>query len=164
MKKVFKKPTMDTASRSRSLIVFLASGFGSGFFPIAPGTVGTLVAMGLYSFLSRLPSFLFLITSIAFVFLSVWIADRAERRLKEKDPSCVVIDEIAGYFITMTLVPWSWANAWMGFLFFRLFDIVKPFPIRRIDRTVPGGCGIVLDDVLAGVYANIVLQVIMRWL
>ena len=155
---------MDDASRSRSMFVFLASGCGSGFFPFAPGTVGTIVGVGLYSFLAHLSPFLFLITSIAFVFLSIWIADRAERQLQKKDPSCIVIDEIAGYFITMVLVPWSWSNAWLGFVLFRLFDIVKPFPIRRIDRTVPGGWGIVLDDVLAGVYANVVLQVIIHWI
>ena len=154
---------MNDASRSRSIFVFLASGLGTGFFPLAPGTVGTVLGVGLYSFLSHLSSSLFLITSIAFIFLSVWIADRAEGHLQKKDPSCIVIDEIAGYFITMALVPWSWLHAWIGFALFRLFDIVKPFPIRRIDRSVPGGWGIVLDDVLAGIYANIVLQVIILW-
>ena len=154
---------MNDTSHSRSFAVFLASGLGRGFFPVAPGTVGTVVGVVLYFFLSRLSSFLYLITSTTFIFLSVWIADRAARHLRQKDPACIVIDEIAGFFITMVLVPWSWLNVGMGFLLFRLFDIIKPFPIRRIDRTVPGGWGIVLDDVLAGVYANIVLQVILHW-
>ncbi len=155
---------MDDAQRSRSFLIFLASGCGSGFFPVAPGTAGTGVGFCVCWCLSHFSSFLFLITSIVFIVLSAWIADRTAKLLQQKDPSCIVIDEIAGYLVTMALIPWSWLHAAMGFLLFRLFDIVKPFPIRYVDRKVHGGWGIVLDDVLAGLYANIVLQGVLYWI
>jgi phosphatidylglycerophosphatase A len=159
-----KKHQMDDPRKPHSLIVFLASGFGSGYFPVVPGTAGTIVGVLLYWLLSHLSSFLYVVTGVTFVFLAAWIAERAAQRLQQKDPPCIVIDEVAGYLVTMILIPWDWLYIGLGFAAFRLFDIAKPFPIRHIDARVPGGWGIVLDDVLAGVYANIVLQVVIHWI
>lgn len=152
----------DVQRLSRLFLIF-ATGFGSGMAPVAPGTAGTIVGVCLYWLFSHLAPSLLLITCITFIFLSVWIAERAAHILQQRDPGCIVIDEISGYLVTMLLIPWNWEHAVIGFLLFRLLDITKPFPIRRIDQNVSGGWGIVLDDVLAGVYANIILQAWIHW-
>jgi len=155
---------MDKQDLLRSPFVILASGFYSGLSPIAPGTVGCLVGLVLYWFLSHMPTLLYLITCITFVFLSVWISDRAAFILRHPDPPMVVIDEIAGYLVTMAGVPGTWQDVVIGFLLFRALDIIKPFPARQIDRTIPGGWGIVFDDVIAGLYGCVMLHVVLRWM
>jgi phosphatidylglycerophosphatase A len=145
------------------LILFLASGFYSGYAPIASGTVGTLVGIALYYLLSRLPLYSYSILTVVIIALGVWLASRAEEILGEKDPSVIVIDEIAGFLVAMWAFPSTWRAVVAGFLLFRFFDILKPFPIRKIDQHAPGGWGVMLDDVLAGVYANIALRLIWQW-
>ena len=140
--------------------LFIATGFGVGYSPIAPGTLGTLIAIPIYYFLSGIPSPLYEITLIGFFFLSVWISENAEIFFEKKDDQRIVIDEIVGFLITMLWVPKTLPFIIMGFFLFRFFDILKPFPIRRMERKLKGGFGVVLDDVAAGVYANIVLQFI----
>jgi phosphatidylglycerophosphatase A len=141
-------------------ILLLASVFGVGYSPIAPGTLGTLVAILVYYFLSNIPSPLYEITLVGFLFFSVWVSGNAEIFFGKKDDQRIVIDEIIGFLITMLWVPKTIRFVIIGFFLFRFFDILKPFPIRRMERKLEGGFGVVLDDVMAGIYANIVLQLI----
>jgi phosphatidylglycerophosphatase A len=140
--------------------LFLATGFGVGCSPVAPGTLGTLVAIPIYYFLSETPSPLYEITLIGFFFLSVWISQNAEIFFGKKDDQRIVIDEIMGFLITMLWIPKTIRFVIIGFLLFRFFDILKPFPIRRLEKRLKGGFGVVLDDVAAGIYGNIILQII----
>ena len=140
--------------------LILATGFGVGYSPVAPGTLGTLVAIPIYYFLSENPSPLYEITLIGFFFLSVWISENAEVFFRKKDDSRIVIDEMMGFLITMLWVPKTTLFIILGFILFRFFDILKPFPIRHLEKRLKGGFGVVLDDVMAGVYANVMLQII----
>jgi phosphatidylglycerophosphatase A len=144
----------------KHFISLLATGFGVGYSPVAPGTLGTLIAIPVYYFLSEIPSPLYEITLIGFFFLSVWVSENAERLFGKKDDQRIVIDEIIGFLITMLWVPKTIRFVIIGFFLFRFFDILKPFPIRHVEKRFKGGFGVVLDDVAAGVYANIVLQFI----
>jgi phosphatidylglycerophosphatase A len=144
----------------KRFILFLATGFGVGYSPIAPGTLGTLVAVPIYYFLSEIPSPLYEITLVGFFFLSVWISENAERFFGKRDDQRIVIDEIMGFLVTMLRIPKTILFIIIGFLLFRFFDILKPFPIRHLEKKLKGGYGVVLDDVLAGAYANIILHVI----
>ncbi len=147
---------------------FIATGFYAGKIRFAPGTWGTLV--GLLLFLpvaGHVVAFWILFTLILVV--SVPVSSVMERVLGRKDPPSVVIDEIAGYFVTMAALPLvvlpssrTFALCLAGFAFFRLFDIWKPFPINKL-QNLPSGWGIVIDDLLAGVYANIGLRVIIHF-
>ena len=132
--------------------------FGVGYSPVAPGTLGTLIAIPVYYFLSNIPSPIYEITLIGFFFLSVWISENAEIFFGKKDDQRIVIDEMMGFLITMLWVPKTTRFIVIGFFLFRLFDILKPFPIRRLERGLKGGFGVVLDDVIAGVYANVILH------
>ena len=140
--------------------LLFATGFGVGYSPVAPGTLGTLLAILVYYFLSNIPSPFYEITLVGFLFLSVWISENAERFFGKKDDQRIVIDEIIGFLITMLWVPKTTPLIIGGFLLFRFFDILKPFPIRRVEKRLKGGFGVVLDDVVAGVYANIILRLI----
>jgi phosphatidylglycerophosphatase A len=142
------------------IVLLLATGFGVGCSPIAPGTLGTLITLPVYYFLSAIPSPLYEITLIGFFFLSVWISENAEIFFRKKDDQRIVIDEMMGFLITMLWVPKTIRLVIIGFFLFRLFDILKPFPIRRLEERLKGGYGVVLDDVIAGVYANIVLHLL----
>jgi len=150
-------------NRYRSFFIFFGTGIYSGYCPLAPGTAGTVVGIGFYWCFSHFSNFLYLITVLSFIFLSAWIAEGAEEIFQKKDPPHVVIDEIAGFLVTMVWIPWSWRIVAAGFFLFRCFDIIKPFPCRWIDRNLPGGWGIVLDDIVAGLYANIILQGVLHW-
>jgi phosphatidylglycerophosphatase A len=149
---------------SRTFFLLLATGFGSGYSSLAPGTAGTIVGIFFFWCFSKFSPILYLITLISFVFFAAWIADGTERILKQKDARSIVIDEIAGFLVTMLWVPFSAFYVGIGFLLFRLLDIVKPFPARWIDQNLSGGWGIVLDDVAAGIYANLILQGICHWI
>ena len=153
---------MNPELRMNRFFLFIATGFGVGYSRIAPGTLGTLIAIPIYYFLSGIPSPLYEITLIGFFFLSVWISENAEIFFEKKDDQRIVIDEIVGFLITMLWVPKTLPVIIMGFFLFRFFDILKPFPIRRMERKLKGGFGVVLDDVAAGVYANIILHLIVR--
>ena len=143
---------------NRFFLLF-AAGFGVGYSPIAPGTLGTLITIPIYYFLSAIRSPIYEVTIIAFFFLSVWISEKAEIFFGKRDDSRIVIDEMMGFLITMLWVPKTAIFIIIGFFLFRFFDIVKPPPIRFIERA-RGGFGVVLDDVVAGVYSNIILQII----
>jgi len=144
----------------KHFILILATGFGVGYSPVAPGTLGTLIAIPVYYFLSNISSPIYEITLIGFFFLSGWISENAEIFFGKKDDQRIVIDEIMGFLITMLWVPKTAILIVIGFFLFRFFDILKPFPIRRLEKKLKGGYGVVLDDVMAGIYANIVLRLI----
>ncbi len=130
-----------------------------GFAPVAPGTFGTLGAIPVYWALHRLAAPLYLVTVVAFVALASYAAERAGRHWGVADASAIVVDEVAGYLVTMALVPFSWPAALLGVLFFRIFDVLKPWPASALDR-VKNGFGVVMDDVAAGVYAWAALQLV----
>jgi phosphatidylglycerophosphatase A len=153
-------PNSTLQKRVKQFILFWATGFGVGYSPIAPGTLGTLIAIPIYYFLSGISSPLYEITLIGFLFLSVWISENAEIFFGKKDDQRIVIDEIVGFLITMLWVPKTIHFILIGFFLFRFFDILKPFPIRRLEKRLKGGYGVVLDDVMAGVYSSIVLHLI----
>ncbi|TBV79442.1 MAG: phosphatidylglycerophosphatase A [Desulfobulbaceae bacterium] len=135
------------------LIMLLATGFGLGRLPKAPGTWGSLAALPLQFFLLGLSELAYGLTLGGFIILAIFIAGSAEKILDRADPEVVVIDEVAGMLIALIAVP-ATPTAWLtAFILFRFFDILKPFPIRLIDRRCHGGLGIVLDDLLAGLYA-----------
>ncbi|MGB7291815.1 MAG: phosphatidylglycerophosphatase A [Thermodesulfobacteriota bacterium] len=143
------------------LSILISSFFYLGFSPVAPGTVGTLGAVLLFYVISGFSNLFYLFFIIALIIFSVWVSEIARIRLGDSDPSSIVIDEVCGFLVTMILIPPSMINITMGFLLFRFFDILKPPPIRR-SETLSGGMGIVADDVLAGIYANILLQIFVR--
>lgn len=134
-------------------------GFGSGLSPYAPGTMGTLAAIPFYLLLSllELPAYLIVI-AVGFV-LGVYLCHYTSKALKVHDHPGIVWDEFIGYWITMIAAPaMTWQCVLAGFLLFRIFDIVKPWPVNIADKKVPGGLGIMIDDVLAGLYAFASLQ------
>jgi phosphatidylglycerophosphatase A len=137
---------------------FLALGFGSGLVPLAPGTAGTLVAVPVYLLLQPLSITYYLALVVLMFLAGIAICAHAASRLGVHDHPGIVWDEIVGYLVTMAFAPsgWQWVTA--GFVLFRLFDIVKPWPIRWCDQKVYGGFGIMLDDLIAGVFAAAVLQ------
>jgi phosphatidylglycerophosphatase A len=141
-------------------IKFLATGAYSGLSPVMPGTAGTLAALPLAYALSLAGPVTGSIAIIVAIFASVSISGMAERVLGRKDPPSVVIDEVVGFFAATWLLPFTATNAISAFLIFRFFDIVKPYPVRALERRLPGGWGIVMDDVMAGVMTNIAVRVI----
>ncbi|MCP3923043.1 MAG: phosphatidylglycerophosphatase A [Desulfobacterales bacterium] len=142
------------------IIMFLATGGFIGKIPFAPGTFGTLVGIPLCIALTYAAP-LTVQLSMALVILGVWVANEAEKITGTKDPGCVVIDEIAGFVVTMAGVVISPLSIVLGFILFRFFDILKPFPVKYLEDTLPGGAGIMLDDIAAGIMANICLHVIL---
>lgn len=144
-----------------SIAQFLASGFGSGCAPKAPGTFGTLMAVPLWFFASYLHLYAYLLLIICMLIAGIWICDQASKELGVHDHGGIVWDEFVGFFITMIFVPVSIFNVILGFILFRLFDIVKPYPIKLLDEKVSGGFGIMIDDVLAGVFALLSLHAIL---
>lgn len=140
------------------LLMFIATGAGSGRLPVAPGTWGSAVGVLLWLFLSRLTPLAYLgVIGVLFI-LGVFCAGAAEKILDQADPSIVVIDEIVGQLIALSLVPANPLAILAGFILFRLFDILKPFPVGWIDQHLHGGLGIMLDDVVAGLYALLALH------
>jgi len=146
----------------RGFVLLFATWGGVGYSPVASGTVGTLAAVPLYLVLARLPLPLYLLTLTAFFFFSCWIAGLAEELFVEKDSGKIVIDEVVGYLVTMAGVAVSWQAVAAGFFLFRFFDIVKVEPARSIDRHLKNGYGVVLDDVVAGIYSCLALHLLMR--
>lgn len=137
---------------------FLSFGFGSGLAPVAPGTFGTLAAVPLYYLLRPLPATAYVIVAALLFAIGISVCTRTTRALGVHDHSAIVWDEVVGFLLTMTAAPAVWWAPVVGFVGFRLFDILKPWPIRWIDRRVEGGLGIMLDDVLAAVPAWAMVQ------
>ena len=139
-------------------VFFVATGFFIGTVPFAPGTFGSLLGLPLCFLLSRLNFLQSLICILVFILFAIGIASAAEKIIKQKDPGQIVIDEIAGLMVALAGLPFNLKTVLAGFIIFRVFDILKPFPIRILEKRVGGGSGIVLDDVLAGVYGNLVIR------
>ncbi|MBV1888664.1 MAG: phosphatidylglycerophosphatase A [Proteobacteria bacterium] len=135
----------------------LAFGFGSGLAPKAPGTAGTLAAIPFFLALSLLPETIYLGVCLLTFVAGIPICGASAKALGVKDHSGIVWDEFVGFWVTMAFVPASWLWIAAGFVLFRLFDIAKPWPISWIDRNVEGGFGIMLDDLIAGIFAAVIL-------
>ena len=139
----------------------LAFGFGAGLAPRAPGTAGTLAAIPVYLAFSQFSQGIYLLLVVAVGVAGVWLCQRAADRLGVHDHPGIVWDEFAGFLVTMIAAPRSWLWILVGFALFRLFDIWKPWPISWADRHCKGGLGIMLDDLLAGGLAAVVLYVLV---
>jgi phosphatidylglycerophosphatase A len=144
--------------RSRVLTGIATAGF-AGRVPFAPGTFGSLIGLPVYYVMSVFPLPVVFAGLIGFITFACWVAGEAEKTLGDKDPGCIVIDEIAGMAVTFFALDFSWAVAIAGFALFRFFDVLKPFPIRYLEKRYGGGFGVVIDDVAAGVISNLVLRV-----
>lgn len=138
----------------------LSSWFGTGLMPFAPGTFGTLASLPVVMASRHLGSLYAAIFLFLFILLAVWASGLSRDLMGCDDPAEVVIDEVVGFLVSLFLVPYSWRTFAMAFVFFRVFDIWKPFPIKRLER-LGGGVGIVLDDLMAGVYANLSLRILI---
>jgi len=145
-----------------SIAKIIATFFYVGLIPVGPGTFGTLAAIPLFYALSFTSLYLYLTITVLIVLISVWASTVAEEIFNKTDPGQVVADEVSGFLVTMILVPPTISNIFLGFLLFRFFDITKPYPVRKFEK-LPGGWGIVIDDVAAGVYACITLHILGRW-
>ncbi|MFK7815241.1 MAG: phosphatidylglycerophosphatase A [Gammaproteobacteria bacterium] len=145
----------------RNPIHLLSFGFGSGLSPKAPGTMGTIVAIPIFLAICEFTLSLYLLVVVLIFLIGCWTSGKTAKALKVHDHPGIVIDEIAGYLITMIMVPITWYWVILGFLFFRLFDIWKPWPISIIDKQVKGGFGIMLDDVLAALYSLLSLHIVI---
>jgi phosphatidylglycerophosphatase A len=141
--------------------LILSTWFGAGLIPFAPGTMGTLAATPLI----LLSHALWMGYRVAFVVgvvgIAVYSGEQSQKLLAKNDPSEVVIDEVAGFLLTMLFLPKSWFALGLGFVLFRVFDITKPYPIRHLER-LPGGFGIVMDDLLAGFYAGLIGKISLQ--
>jgi phosphatidylglycerophosphatase A len=147
----------------RRLGVLIASVGGVGYAPIAPGTAGSAVGIAAY-LLTRAwsaPAQIALLLVVTAV--GIWASTEGARHFQKKDPGHVVVDEVAGQLLTLLLTGAGWAGAAIGFLVFRLFDIVKPWPANRLEA-LPEGLGVMADDLMVGVYGCAVMHVLLRWL
>ncbi|MBI5039487.1 MAG: phosphatidylglycerophosphatase A [Nitrospirae bacterium] len=148
----------------RQLIIkFLASGFYTRYSPLVPGTAGSLMGALVYLLLQHLSYPVFIGMVVLISVSGIFIADEAEKLYGKKDCPCIVIDEIAGMLTTLVLLPQGIGFLLAGFIAFRIFDILKPFPVGLAERRLPGGWGIMMDDILAGVYAGLVVRVGVEW-
>ncbi len=145
-------------------IHFLAFGFGSGLLPKAPGTWGTLIAIPIWFLLAQLSLEYYLLVTVLLSFLGVWLCGVSSKKLGVHDHGGIVWDEICGYLVTMIALPVTWYWALAGFILFRFFDIVKPWPIKILDKKVKGGFGIMIDDIIAGGLAAVILQLALYFL
>lgn len=143
-------------------VLFLAFGFGSGLAKKMPGTMGTFAAIPVYLAFVQTHILFYSVLTLLVCFFGIQICDKAAKQLGEHDFGGIVWDEVAGYLVTMWFVPFSWDAVLIGFILFRVFDIVKPWPIKWIDQKVEGGFGIMLDDLLAGLFSAVILWYIIQ--
>ena len=144
-------------------VCFLAFGFGSGLAPKAPGTCGTLAAIPLYLLAAHLPLTAYLALTLLMFLTGVWLSGRCGQILGIEDHGGIVWDEFTGLFITLAGMPESPSMVIAGFVLFRLFDILKPWPVSWLDRNVHGGLGIMLDDAVAGLFALSILSILLHF-
>ncbi len=159
-----KIPVKIPVSYLKNPLHFLSLGFGSGLLPKAPGTYGTVAAIPLYLLCFDQPLWIYLVITLIITVAGIYTSAYTSKSLGVHDHSGIVIDEIAGFFITMIAIPFSWINVLLGFILFRIFDILKPWPIGWLDKKLHGGTGIMLDDVLAGIYAALCLHLIVYFM
>ncbi len=139
-------------------LYFIAFGFGSGAIPFAPGTFGTLLAIPFYLLLQHLSPVFYITFVVLFCAASIWICERVSNEIHIHDHPGMNLDEFVGFFVTMIFAPAGWQWILLGFLLFRLFDIWKPWPISWLDENIPGGFGMIIDDVVAGLFSFVVIQ------
>ena len=151
--------------KGKTVLFFSTCGY-IGKIPFAPGTFGSVLGLFICFFLSRISVSFSALLTVFLILSAVWISESAERIIGEKDPGCIVIDEVAGMVVTMIGLPFNVLIAITGFILFRLLDIVKPPPIRTIQDGLPGGAGVVMDDVAAGIIGNLLLRLLVffNWL
>ena len=147
----------------RNPVHCLSLGCGAGLFPKAPGTAGTLVGIPLFLFMHPLPLEYYLLNLLILYVIGVCLCAHTARKLGVHDHPAIVFDEIVGYLVTMIAVPMSVQTVVLGFVLFRIFDIFKPWPIRWLDRSIKGGTGIMLDDVVAGLFALGCMHVVISF-
>ncbi|MBI5234192.1 MAG: phosphatidylglycerophosphatase A [Deltaproteobacteria bacterium] len=148
----------------RKLTTFLASCAYTGYSPVVPGTVGTFWGVLIWYLIAGLGPLLEITIVLVFILLAMLAASLARKNADTKDPSFVVIDEVAGFLVTSLIIPFTIKNALIAFVLFRIFDVLKPFPVNTMDRLDMKGLGIVLDDIAAGIYANIAARVLIWYL
>ena len=146
---------------SNKTAVFLATVGYAGYIPFAPGTFGSLIGLPLCFLLAGIKLSAAIMAVLLFIALAIWISGAAAKTLQRRDPGCIVIDEIAGMVVTFIGLPFTLTTAVLGFILFRLLDILKPFPIRTLDQRLSGGLGIVADDVVAGIFANTIVRILL---
>jgi len=147
------------------IIILCSTGFYTGYFPFAPATFSTLtLGIIVYLLVSLLPPLFYGMLTLIICAVAVWLSGRAEHIFQEKDCRHIVIDELAGFLVTMFLIPRGLVYLASGFILFRLFDIIKPPPANFFNQRKKGGLDVVLDDLIAGVYANLVLQAVRYYL
>lgn len=151
MAKQTANPSFKQLLRSPTLL--LAFGFGSGLAPKAPGTMGTIAAIPLWWLLAQLPLASYLMVVLVSAIIGIYICGAAAKTLGVHDHGGIVWDEFVGFWIAMAALPVTWTSLILGFVLFRFFDIVKPWPISWLDKKVSGGFGIMIDDVIAGIAA-----------
>jgi phosphatidylglycerophosphatase A len=166
---MMRAPKGNVAEQRRGAAIWIATSGGAGYFPIAPGTAGSAVGVGIVAAIGVLPlariwqHVAIAVLALGLGAIGVWAASEAEKHFGKTDPGQVVIDEVVGQMITLLFWPgatWKWLLA--GFVLFRFFDVLKPFPARRLEHA-PGGWGIMLDDVAAGIYGALAL-LLLGWL
>ena len=148
----------------RNPVHWLSFGFGSGASPVVPGTMGTVIAIPIYLVAFPLPSILYILLTLVMFAVGVWLCEKTSHALGVHDHPSIVWDEIVGYMITMYAAPAGWMWVLIGFVLFRIFDIVKPWPVSLADQKISNGFGIMLDDVLAAVYAWIVMHLLIAYI
>jgi len=146
----------------KKIILAIGTGLGVGYIPFFPGTMGSLWGVIIYLLLQffTFSLFWYMLVTFCIIFLGIWISGRCEKIFKDKDHRFIVIDEIAGFLVGMIGIPPFPGFLILGFLFFRLFDIIKPFNIDKL-QTLKGGWGVVLDDIAAGLLANMLLKILI---
>ena len=143
----------------RLLTTGLATFFGAGYFPVAPGTFASLlVALGYKLYFHQLPWSLYIGIGLVTYVLGIWASSAYAARIKKEDPRTVVLDEVLGQWVALLLIPPTWGLVLASFFLFRVFDVVKPLFIRKAE-SFRSGWGIMLDDILAGIYASIILNI-----
>lgn len=139
---------------------FLALGCGSGLSPRMPGTVGTLAAIPFYFLFIQAGIWGYLLIVLSAIPFGIWVCEKVAQDMQVKDPACIVWDEFVGLWITLFMLPSGWYWLPIGFLLFRFFDVLKPWPISWLDKNLPGGYGIMLDDVAAGLISFGIIQLL----
>ncbi|MBE0597098.1 MAG: phosphatidylglycerophosphatase A [Desulfuromonadales bacterium] len=148
----------------RRLILFLATNGGLGLAPVVPGTFGTLAGIPAFYLLAGLPPLYYVGVLTVLFLLACAMAEAAGRIYGVADDGRIVIDELVGYLVTIAFLPFTWTTALLGFFFFRLFDIIKVFPASWFDRRMKNGFGVVLDDVVAGLYGALALRLVLYFM
>jgi phosphatidylglycerophosphatase A len=145
----------------KTITLLLTTCLGIGYFPIAPGTAATAAGIGLIWLLQGQMA-LYLAILLGLLAVGIPACTYLEKQLKRKDPGIIVVDEIVGIMVALIGLPLTWSVAIVGFFLFRAFDMFKIYPINRLEA-LPGGMGIILDDVMAGLYTNIILHIAVRY-